>query len=59
MVLPLRVGDSFVADVNNFAQAAIYSVDNNVLVIQEALGTLNASNSRARPSTTPTATAWP
>jgi hypothetical protein len=41
MVLPLRVGDSFVADENNFAQAAIYAVDNNVLVIQEALGTLN------------------
>src|SRR4029077_3639022 len=44
MVLPLRVGDSFVADENNFAQAAIYAVDNNVLVIQEALGTLNHSH---------------
>jgi hypothetical protein len=43
-VIPLRVGDSFVADVNNFAQAAIYAVDNNVLVIQEALGTLNNSH---------------
>ena len=30
--MPLRVGDSFVADVNNFAQAAIYAVDNGVLV---------------------------
>ena len=37
----MRVGDSFVADVNNFAQAVIYAVDNGVLVIQEALGTLN------------------
>jgi Subtilase family len=44
MVIPLRVGDSFVADVNNFAQAAIYAVDNDVLVIQEALGTLNMSH---------------
>ena len=43
MVVPLRVGDSFVADVNRFAQAVIYAVDNNVLVIQEALGTLNNS----------------
>jgi hypothetical protein len=42
-VVPLRVGDSFVADVNNFAQATIYATDNNVLVIQEALGTLNHS----------------
>jgi hypothetical protein len=42
-VVPLRVGDSFVADVNNFAQAALYATDNGVLVIQEALGTLNHS----------------
>ena len=41
MFIPMRVGDSFVADVNNFAQAVIYGVDNGVLVIQEALGTLN------------------
>ena len=41
--IPLRVGDSFVADVNRFAQAAIYAVDNGVLVVQEALGTLNNS----------------
>jgi uncharacterized repeat protein (TIGR01451 family) len=44
MVVPLRVGDSFVADVNKFAQAVIYAVDNNILVVQEALGTLNNSN---------------
>jgi Subtilase family len=42
-VLPLRVGDSFVADVNDFAQAALYAVDSGALVIQEALGTLNNS----------------
>jgi uncharacterized repeat protein (TIGR01451 family) len=42
--IPMRVGDSFVADSNNFAQAVIYAVDNDVLVVQEALGTLNASN---------------
>jgi hypothetical protein len=44
MVVPLRVGDSFVADVNRFAQATVYAVDNNVLVVQEALGTLNNSH---------------
>jgi hypothetical protein len=42
-VIPLRVGDSFVADENNFAQATIYAVDNDVLIVQEALGTLNHS----------------
>jgi Subtilase family/Thrombospondin type 3 repeat len=43
VVMPLRVGDSFVADVNRFAQAALYATDNGALVIQEALGTLNNS----------------
>src|SRR4051794_38992643 len=43
MFIPLRVGDSFVADVNNFAQATIYAVDNGVSVVQEALGALNHS----------------
>ena len=40
----MRVGDSFVADVNRFAQATIYAADNDVLVVQSALGTLNNSN---------------
>ena len=39
----MRVGDSFVADVNRFAQATLYAVDNDVEVVQEALGTLNNS----------------
>ncbi|TML29356.1 MAG: hypothetical protein E6G30_04360, partial [Actinobacteria bacterium] len=43
MVIPLRVGDSFVADENRFAAAALYATDNGALVIQEALGTLNNS----------------
>ena len=43
MSIHMRVGDSFVADVNRFAQAVIYAVDNDVLVVQEALGTLNNS----------------
>ena len=43
MSVHMRVGDSFVADVNNFAQAVIYAADNGVLVVQSALGTLNNS----------------
>lgn len=40
-VMPLRVGDSFVADANDFALAAAYSVDIGASVIQEALGTID------------------
>ncbi len=43
MVVHLRVGTSFVADVNRFAEAVVYATDNNVLVVQDALGTLNKS----------------
>jgi Subtilase family len=43
MVMPLRVGESFIADVNRFAQAAMYATDQGAYVIQEALGTLNNS----------------
>jgi hypothetical protein len=43
-VIPLRVGESFVADVNRFAQAVLYATDNGVSVVQEALGTLNNSD---------------
>jgi hypothetical protein len=42
MVLPLRVGESFITDANRFAQAALYATDNGADVIQEALGTINA-----------------
>jgi len=41
MVIHMRVGDSFVADASRFAQATIYATDNDALVVQEALGTLN------------------
>src|SRR3712207_45443 len=43
MEIHLRVGTSFIADVNRFAQAVLYAVDNDVLVVQEALGALNKS----------------
>jgi hypothetical protein len=44
MVMPLRVGESFIADVNRFAQAVLYATDHGAYVIQEALGTLNNSD---------------
>src|SRR3989441_2270944 len=43
MVMPVRVGDSFVADVNSFAQGVVFSVDTGAAVIQEAIGTYNQS----------------
>ncbi len=42
MVMPLRVGESFVADANRFAEATLYATDNGTSIVQEALGTLNA-----------------
>ena len=44
MFIPLRVGDSFVADVNNFAPGRhLRRRQRTSLVVQEALGTLNNS----------------
>ena len=40
LVMPVRVGDSFICDVNQFAEAAIFVVDSGGSLIQEALGTL-------------------
>src|SRR5207302_596430 len=41
MFLPLRVGDSFIAEIDRWAEGVAYAVDNGVSVIQEALGTVN------------------
>jgi len=41
MLINLRSGDGFVADVNNFAAAASYATDMGAKVIQCALGALN------------------
>ncbi len=43
-VLMVRVGDSFVTEINNFAEGVIFGVDSGASVIQEALGTLNQSS---------------
>lgn len=39
--VPMRVGDSFIADANDFAKAVTYAADNGVSVVQCALGTIN------------------
>ena len=41
--VPVRAGDSFITDVNDFGQAVVYAVDRGASVIQEALGTINNS----------------
>lgn len=43
--LPLRVGDSFIADDGAFLQAVVYATDHGVDFISEALGTINSSES--------------
>ncbi|MBI2434228.1 MAG: S8 family serine peptidase, partial [Candidatus Hydrogenedentes bacterium] len=43
MVMHMRVGDSFIADINDFAEAVTYATDNGASVVQCALGTLNNS----------------
>lgn len=44
LALMVRVGDSFVAEVNAFARGVLFAVDSGAAVIQEALGTLNHSS---------------
>jgi len=41
MLLEVRVGDSFVAASNAFAQGVVFAVDSGARVVQEALGSLN------------------
>ena len=43
VLLEVRVGDSFVTEVNHFAQGVVFAVDSGARVVQEALGTLNRS----------------
>jgi hypothetical protein len=42
--VPLRVGDSFIADAQAFALATTYSADNGVSVIECALGTVDMTS---------------
>src|SRR5437870_10209001 len=41
MGIPLRVGESFIANGERFAQATLYAVDRGVDIVQEALGTIS------------------
>lgn len=41
MVLPIRVGDSFIADSNLFGEGVVFAVDSGAHVVQEALGAVN------------------
>jgi hypothetical protein len=45
MVLPIKVGDSFITSGNAFAEGALFAVDSGATVIQEALGTYNVTKS--------------
>ncbi len=42
--IPCRVGDSFIANVQDYAQAVMFATDSGANVIQEALGTINLSS---------------
>jgi len=42
-ILPIRVSDSYVADINHFAQGVIFAVDSGASVILDALGTITNS----------------
>lgn len=44
MILPVRVGDSFIASSNAFAEGVLFAVDSGASVVQEALGTLDVTN---------------
>jgi hypothetical protein len=39
--VPTRVGDSFITDENEFGKAVVYAADNEVSLVQCALGTVN------------------
>jgi MYXO-CTERM domain-containing protein len=41
--VPLRAGDSFIADVQGFGKGTVYAADNGVSVVQCAMGTVNQS----------------
>ncbi len=41
MFVPVKVSDSFIADVNDFAAGVLFAVDSGVTIVSEALGALN------------------
>lgn len=47
-VLPIRVGESFIASSNDFARGVLFAVDSGASVLQEALGTLDVTTTAAQ-----------
>ncbi|MCL4446445.1 MAG: S8 family serine peptidase [Actinobacteria bacterium] len=43
MILPIRVGDSFITSSNLFAQGVLFAVDSGASIVQEALGTYDVT----------------
>jgi hypothetical protein len=48
MVLPVRVGESFIATGNDFARGVLFAVDSGASVIQEALGSIDETTDSAQ-----------
>jgi hypothetical protein len=48
MVLPVRVGESFIAEGNDFARGVLFAVDSGASVLQEALGTIDETTTAAQ-----------
>jgi len=47
-VLPIRVGESFIASSSDFARGVLFAVDSGASVLQEALGTLDVTTTAAQ-----------
>jgi len=48
MVMPVRVGESFIAESNDFARGVLFAVDSGASVLQEALGALDVTTTAAQ-----------
>ena len=48
MVMPIRVGESFIAEGNAFAQGVLFAVDSGASVLQEALGSIDVTTTAAQ-----------
>ncbi len=44
MILPVRVGDSFIVSGNTFAEGVLFAVDSGASIVQEALGAIDVTN---------------
>jgi Subtilase family len=47
-VLPVRVGESFIAEGNDFARGVLFAVDSGASVLQEALGSIDITTTAAQ-----------